>query len=385
MSSENIEITELKRTKWRTTISVKIERFSLLLDNKSVSERYFGEKYTEALTSKISRSAKVLVLLALAYSILMFSLLAAQDKTKSEFEIFGYGFKNLGYHKEILLVIAASISPISATLSGYRQYLIALRAECIKRIAPSPEVREFYSHALTDDYIEALLKRHDYRNSSPHIATKALLILLLSVLIVVFLTLLAGSFLLQLSVIIDVIKNPSTSHWVNVAVISYTLASIFLGWTISFLQLPLPEVDLTNYRILTELEKADPAKYQETMRAIAKETSKREDTWSLSLGFVASILTVAFLSFFQAKQSTTSIDHQFAHALASISAALLIAKPAANKVRDMGMRWVFRKCPDSGPNQIQAYTTAKKIILTLRIAIPSLTAAAVLTSPKLFW
>jgi uncharacterized integral membrane protein len=187
MSNESGEITALKRTRWRTAISSRIERFSQLLDNKTIASRYFGEKYVEALTTKINHTGRTLLVLAVAYLILMLSLFAAQDSKKNEFEFFGYGFKNLGYHKEILLLLAASLSPISATLSGYQRYLIALRTECLKRIAPLADVRDFYSNALVDNYFDGLVKRYDYQTNRPHVAATTLAFLLVGIMVVVLL------------------------------------------------------------------------------------------------------------------------------------------------------------------------------------------------------
>lgn len=377
MSDESGEITALKQTRWRTTISSRIERFSELLDNKTIASRYFGEKYVEALTNKINQTARTLLVLAIAYSILMLSLFAAQDSKKSEFEFFGYGFKNLGYHKEILLLLAASLSPISATLSGYQRYLVALRTECLKKIAPLSDVRDFYSNALVDNYFDALVKRYDYRTSSPHLATTTLTFLLVSIMILVVLTLLAGSFLLQLTVIYDVAINPSTSRFVNVIVVGYTLAAIFLAWTISLMQLPLPETDLTNYRRLTELQSSNPEKYKATMEAIASESSRREDAWSISIGFMASIATVAVLSFIIIGQSHNEVDRHLSQGLVAVFVSLLVAKPVADAIKRIAMRWFFRIYPDGAENRLRAFGTVKKILLAARVAAPALIAGLV--------
>ena len=385
MSEESAEITALKRTRWRTAISGRIERFSTLLDNKTIASRYFGEKFVELLTQKITRIWRVLLALSIAYAILMLSLFAAQDSKKAEFEIFGYGFKNLGYHKEIILLLAVSISPISAILSGYHRYLVAMRDECLKRIVPPAEVREFYSNALIDNYFDPLVRKYDYRTSSPHVATSTLAFFLVSVMSLVGLTLLAGSFLLQLYVIYDVATNPSTSRIVNLGVVGYSITSILLAWTISFMQLPLPEIDPSNLHRLTEMQASDPEKYKRTMESMARDSSRREDAWSLSLGFVASIVTVASLVPLLGKATHLTINNQFSHGLMAVFAALLVARPIADTIRRLAMNWFFRRYPEGVEDRLRVFSWVKRFILAACIVAPSLIAASVLIAQFAHW
>jgi hypothetical protein len=53
MSDNEPEITALKRTRWRTAISARVERFSELLDNTNIATKFFSEKYVESLNNKI--------------------------------------------------------------------------------------------------------------------------------------------------------------------------------------------------------------------------------------------------------------------------------------------------------------------------------------------
>jgi hypothetical protein len=372
MNDELSEITALKRTKWRTAITSRVERFSQLLDNKSIASKYFGEKYVEALSSKIDRLGRTLLFLAIGYLVLMLSLFAAQDASKNEFEFFGYGFKNLAYHKEILLLLAASLSPISATLSGYQRYLVALRTECLKRLAPFADVRDFYSHTLLDNYFDAFAKSYDYKNSRPHFLSMSLAFVLVGIMIVVILTLVAGSFLLQLNVIYDVATNPSTSRLVNFFIVGYALAAILLSWLISIMQLPMPEVDVSNYGRLSELQASDPEKYKETMARIARESNRTEDSWSLALGFVVSILTVAVISFFLASSVNRDVERYLSQGVGAIFLALLIAKPAADSVKRLTFNWFFDRYSNETSERLNAYRFVRRALLTARVAIPAL-------------
>jgi hypothetical protein len=375
MITETDEITALKRTRWRTAISARVERFSQLLDNKNIAAKYFGEKYVEQLSSNISRLLRTQVLLAAAYLVLMLSLFAAQESGKSEFEIFGYGFKNVGYHKEILLLIAASLSPISATVSGYHRYLVALRDQCLNKLAPIADVREFYSSAVIDNYFDALAKPHDYQTSRPHVITKALAVSLVSIMLLMLLAVLAGSFLLQVSVIYDVATHPSTSPTVNLFVVGYAVCALLLSWVISALQLPLPEVDLSNYRRLSDLQKSDPAKYQETMSRLAREATKREDTWSLALGFFLSILTISALSIGLQHDITTNLAEFLARGIGAVFAALLFARPAADFFKKLMLKWFFGRYSDTHPKRLAIYKRVNHAVLATRMVVPAAIAA----------
>jgi hypothetical protein len=214
------------------------------------------------------------LIVGIAFAILMASLFAAQDAKKAEFEIFGYGFKNIGYHKEILLLLAALLSPIAAVLSAYRRYLIAIRNECLKKLVPDPKVRTFYSQLHVDDYFDAVMR--DPSSTAPRGLTVFLSATFGLVALLLMLAFLIASFLLQVSVFYDVATNPASSKYVNAFVITLSLTSIALSWMIALLQLPLPETNPAFYARLSELKAKDKAKYEEEMRAVIAESGRRE-------------------------------------------------------------------------------------------------------------
>src|SRR5690606_26345286 len=125
---------------------------------EDLRQKFFGEKFVEQLSVRIDRLHRSVLVFGVTYTILMISLYVSQDARNAEFEIFGYGFKNLGYYKEFLLLLAAGISPISVTLSAYHRYLTAIRKECLAKLAPDPAAREFYSYVHADSYFDPLLK-----------------------------------------------------------------------------------------------------------------------------------------------------------------------------------------------------------------------------------
>jgi len=89
MTSDTTNLKSLTRITWRTAISSRLERFSGLIENQEVFQKYFGEKFVEQLSAKIDRLNRNVLLLAAAYTILMISLYLSQDSKKTEFEIFG--------------------------------------------------------------------------------------------------------------------------------------------------------------------------------------------------------------------------------------------------------------------------------------------------------
>ena len=164
METDTSEIKALKRIVWRTAIAGRVERFEKLLSAPE-NQKYFGEAFVAALTSKIQRIFRLQMILAAIYSALMLSLYAAQDPQKSEFQILGYSFKNLGYYKEFLLFVAALITPASSIVSAYLRYLGELRKAVLRKIFPDIDIREFASHIYCDEYLDALIK--DCRLGNP--------------------------------------------------------------------------------------------------------------------------------------------------------------------------------------------------------------------------
>jgi hypothetical protein len=231
MNDDPSEIKAMNRIVWRSAISARLERFSELLQKEDF-QKSFGERFVEEITAKIDRLFRIIILLGLAYTVLMVSLFVAQDTKKTEFEIFGYGFKNLAYHKEFLLLLAAAISPISSAFSAYHRYLAQLRTAALKKLFPDGDILEFYSHIYAHNFLEALL--HDAQGSHrrPHGITNVLVAAFAIVLLALSVTFLVASFILQIAVIYDVATNPASSRYVNLFIVIFSLAAIGLSWII---------------------------------------------------------------------------------------------------------------------------------------------------------
>lgn len=218
---------QLKKIKWKSNISRLQEEFSEIIEDDDIFEKYFGEEYLEKLVNKSKSIMQTVIKLGLVYTVLMLSLFATQYSSTSDFEIFGYGFRNLSQYKELFLFLATIVSPISAVLLAYRNYIDALIKECLYKLSPDVKMRKFYSQKFISDYLDPLIDIKAREYSYPHFFPKALLTVFIVVFFFLFLTLLAGSFFVQISVIYDVIVNPALSKYINLFVISFAIASIF--------------------------------------------------------------------------------------------------------------------------------------------------------------
>jgi hypothetical protein len=306
----------------------------------------------------------------------MIGLYISQDTKKTEFEVFGYGFKNLGYCKEFLLFLAATISPLSATLSAYRKYLEGLRAECLKRLVPNAHVREIYSIAFKDSYFEPLFKPNSGSIYALHGLSATVLVVFLMMLLLLLAAIVAASFVLQVTVIYDVASHPSTSKYVNLFVVSYSLTSIALAWVISVLQLPLPDVDMGNVAKLSSLQKEDPEKYKRVMGRIASDSAKRDRDRTAVISGV--IFIVAYCGIFVIWMPSRLADLGMFVGEAIPGAILTVF--LANRILLMCTKtiykWFFAKYPEESEERVRVFSRTRKAIAMLGLSVP--TAIAVL-------
>lgn len=370
MTDDTIDIKALKRITWRTAISGRLERFATLIENQEIFDKYFGEKYVEQLSTKIDRLNRNILLLGVAYTILMVSLFISQDSKDAEFEIFGYGFKNLGYYKEFLLLLAAGTSPISATLSAYQRYLVAIRQECLKKLVPDQAVREFYSYVHLDSYFDPLFKETSLPASKSHGLSVVLLAIFGFNMVILLLALLAASFLLQINVVYDVATNPAASKYVNLFVVAFSLSAITLSWLIGLLQLPLPAVDLSNYIKLSALKEQDQTKYEETMKRIAAESAKKERVWSAALSLVFFVISYSAVSILLYPTTLENLDAFITRALPGAFLTTVISSSVTSGVKGMLYRWYFRNHHLKSENAQVIFSRLGKILTATRYIAP---------------
>ncbi|MDF1587999.1 MAG: hypothetical protein P1P93_02415 [Gammaproteobacteria bacterium] len=365
------EITKLREIRWKTHLSQRVQDFAKVISDDDVFEKYFGQPYVEKLTSKSKDITKLVFKLGVIYTALMLSLFASHNVSESEFEVFGYGFKNLGSYKELLLFLAVSISPISAILLAYQKYINALVTECLKKLAPDESTRKFYSFTFTDDYFDGLISRNSGASTYWHGSVKLLTVVFGFTLLFLLITLIAGSFFIQISVIYDVATKPSLSQYVNLFVLVYAITSILFSWLISILQFPMPEVDLRNYSRLSELENNDPDKYKELMRKFSAESSKKEAISTIITSFVIYMSIFTAIVFYWHPSSLDDLTFILGKGMSGAFIVLFFSNELMGFIRKRVLAWFFRNYSEGVPNRLVMFGKVQKFLLFIRMIVPA--------------
>ena len=371
MDDDLPEIKAINRIVWRTATSSRLKRFSEILEKEDF-QKHFGEKFVEHIAAKIERLFRILLILGLAYTVLMLSLFVAQDAKKTEFEIFGYGFKNLSYHKEFLLLLAAAISPISAVLSAYHRYLTQVRTIALKKIFPDRDVLEFHSHIYAYNFFDPLLGDTRNPHRRPHRITTILAVTFAVVLLTLLVTFVAGSFILQIAVIYDVAANPASARYVNLFVVIFSLTAIGLSWLIGVLQLPLPEVDLSAYTALALLREKDKKKYDETMRRIVKKSAESERIWSIGSAIAFFLLTYLGIAAGIYPSALENFGSLIAKAVPGLILATLVATVIVSAIKRAMHRDYFRAHLGSSDKDLKVFSQLTKTLRVIRLGLPAI-------------
>lgn len=368
MDSNSSDVKALNRIVWRTAISGRLERFASVL-NDPEAQKYFDESFVARLSTKIERLFRLILVLGAIYAALMLSLFAAQDPNKSEFQILGYSFKNLGYYKEFLLFAAALLSPISSGISAYHRYLSELRKIALKKLFPNPHVLEFAAHIYTDGYADPLIKDRQTAHLKPHGSTVFLVAAFGVVFLAILIALLASSFILQIAVIHDVANNPSSSPFINRFIVAFSLGAIALSWLIALLQLPLPEVDLGGYIKLNELRERDQQKYQETVKRLSAASEKRERAWAIGSAVAIFVFTYSAMVGLLASEQHQVLWLLMFKSLPGIVFAVIVATSIAARIKRSIYRSYFRNYPEGSDPDFKSFSRATKIVSFSRLGL----------------
>lgn len=371
-ANDDIEIEKLRQVKWKTHLSKQLEEFAEIISDDEVFEKYFGESYIEKLTSKSREITKTVIKLGVFYIALMLSLFASHNISQSEFEIFGYGFKNIGAYKELLLFLAVSISPVTAVMMAYQKYIDALANECLKKLSTDARVRKFYSYTFVDRYFDGLPSRKSGRSTYWHGFAVFIMALLGFTLLFLFITLVAGSFFIQISVIYDVATKPATSQYINLFVLAYAIASILFSWLVSIIQVPMPEIDFSNYSRLAEIEKEDPDKYRELMQKFAVVDSKKEAISIIVSSAIIYMSLFTAIAVYWFSSAFNDLAFFLGKGMTGVFFVLFFSNEILGFVRKQVLAWFFRNYPDSEPNRLQVYGKVLKILLLNKIIVPAI-------------
>lgn len=362
---------KLRQIIWQTTLSKKVAEFAIILNDNDIFKKYFDEKYVEKLTEKSKNITRSVIKLGIIYTILMLSLFASQNIGDSEFELFGYGFKNLSNYKEFLLLVASIISPISAVLYAYKKYIDALIQECLKKLAPDGKIRKFYTHMIIDDYFEGFFDKEYHETRRPHGFRVFVMLIFVFITILLFLSLIVGSFFIQINVIFDVIENPSTSYYINFFVISISVMSILFSWLISIMQLPMPEVDISNYSKLIEIEATDPEKYQDIMRKMAKDNTRKNEISTLILSVIVYIITYTAISIYFFPDSMANLSVFLGTAMTGFFITIIFSMGVVKFGSRTVWAWFFKKYKNRN-QQLKFFGRLTNFLLFVKIFLPCL-------------
>lgn len=302
----------------------------------------------------------------------MLSLFASQNIGDSEFELFGYGFKNLSHYKEFLLLLASIISPLSVVLEAHKKYINALVGECLKKISPNEAVRKFYSNKFLDDYHDGLSPESPSGPTVRHGFTTFVhggyVLLAIALIMAIF----VGSFLIQISVIVDVIRRPSLPFYVNIFVVSISIASILLAWILTIIQMPMPEVDFSNSLRLSKIKESDPEKYQNIMRRLAKEDAKKDKLSTLILSAIIFTLSFAGMGNYLFPDSLQNFSLFLGNAIIGVFVVSLLSTKLSSAASKWGWRWYFNNYKDGDTRRVVVFGRLKRLMLFMKIALPLL-------------
>jgi hypothetical protein len=371
LDKEESDLENLKRIKWKKNLTRKVEAFRDVISDDEIFEKYFGVEYIEKLSEKVASIDRVVIKLFIVYLVLMLSLYFSQAPNSTDFEIFGYGFKNLGAYKEALLFVAAVITPVSAIYSAYKSYMNALIKECIMKISPDERVREYYTHRWMDEYFDILLTG-SYRS---HGVTKFLTLTFLLVLMFLVMTLVLVSFFVQINVIYDVAKNPSSSEYVNLFVIVFSISSIAFSWLVTLLQFPLPETNQKMYQDLLDLEKTDPVKYRILMDKKSKVDSKRDARSILILAALAYMISYTFVATVFFSSNMDDISLFLAKAMPGAFITMYLSNGILGGIRKISLNWFFRNYSKESDSRLFVFLKLNKRLSYFNFLVPLMISA----------
>ncbi|WP_413731784.1 MULTISPECIES: hypothetical protein [unclassified Shewanella] len=371
--SESDDLKQFKKTTWKSNLTRRVDSFREVINEGNNFEEFFGKEYLEKLTEKSARLNSLTFKLLIFYSIIMVSLYSAQNLQGVELRILGYSFKNLGYYKEFILFIAAIVTPVSALLTAYKKYIDALINECIAKIAPDENVRDFYKHIWVDYAADALFKKITKGEKVHQHGFSVLLAAFLALIFaLILITLLLASFFIQIVVIYDVFVNPATPGYINKFVIVFALSSILFSWLVTIIQLPMPEVDYSNYGKIANLEKEDPERYKKVMDEISKEEAKKDAKSIILTSALAYLITFSGFSFIWYGLTLQDISVFLPKAVTGAMFVMFFSNEILGLVRKISYRRFFKNYPDESDSRTKAFSKLQKFLSFMKILSPIL-------------
>ena len=183
-------------------------------------------------------------------------------------------------------------------------------------------------------------------------------------------TLTAGLLFIQISVIYDVIIKPSSPQYVNLFVIVFAIASILFSWVVDILQLPLPEVDISNYDRLSEIKENDPEKYKEIIKNSVKENSKKETFSRIFISVLVYIVTYTGVAIYWFPGVLERLVDFLGNAMAGAFLVMFFSNEVVGFFNKRIWIWFFRSYPSETDERTSKFIKLKKVFLFLKIIVP---------------
>ncbi|EMX0311091.1 TPA: hypothetical protein KDY52_003804 [Vibrio parahaemolyticus] len=355
-STKKEELNKFEVTVWRTNISSQVDEFRRVLNEGDNSEKYFNKEFLEKMIDKSSKLNQSHIKYTILYLFVIFSLYSTLNVRGIDIEFGPLSLKNIDKYKEFLLFVSSILLPVSITISLYNSYIVAIVRECVEKLAPEKEIHNFYKHAWLDSLTEGLFKSDSRReNIHDHGFSLFLIFTLILLLIFIVISFLLAGFFVHLAVIYDVAFNPVTPGYINKFVVFFSIISVLYSFLVIVIQLPLPEVDYSNFDKIKKLETENPEEYIKVMKTINKNEDKKE-VYSLII-FISFIYMITYISsmYFMNNFELPDIVEILPKATTGSIMVLFVSSELYWLVKKLSYKNFFKSYPDESSERLQAY------------------------------
>lgn len=237
-------------------------------------------------------------------------------------------------------------------------------------------MRKFYSYIFVDGYFDGLFSENKNPSTYWHGVAVFIMRLWASLFILLLVTLGASSFFIQISVIYDVATKPALSQYLNLFVLVYAIASILFSWLVLVIQLPLPEIDLSNYLRLSEIEKEYPDRYRKLMQKIAERKSKKEAFSMMAASAIIYMLLFTAISVFWFSGVIDDLAIFIGKGMPGVVVVLFLSNEIMRFIRKRVLIWFFRNHPNGEPTTLQVFGRVKKMLLITQMVVSAILSTA---------
>lgn len=354
---------------WKKLSDGTLEEFSKILESEDGRNR-FTEEWVKDVSDRAGKVQNFCYKALFVYYVLMIVLFTAQYQRNFDFQIFGLAAKGVNEAKEYLLFIAVSAGVVYALSNAYAGYLNSIARAALKKFA-NEKSAQYYEHRY---FISSsgVIGGDSIHFAKHHFYTKAVFLALILSLAFMMLLIFVGGVFVPISVIVDIIHNPSSPTHVNWFVVTYSVSAMVFGLSLMLVGLPLPHVNRDNYQILADMENTNNNRYLEIMAQLAADDLKKEkifaNTVSLIIfGMMFSVASMAFIGF----EYVASSDFAFKGGVGAVI-VWITCPPTIIFIKRRVTRWFFVKYRENGPERLAKFKKLQKFRLIVSYVIPLL-------------